>query len=66
MADDIVTNIHQRKNPTTSFLLDTNYGGKPVTVCACGVLLMVGPSAWQHIDECSAFLTVAKEEDNRG
>lgn len=41
-----------RKPPVTSLVLDTNHGGVPVTICACGVLLFVGNLAWRHIDAC--------------
>lgn len=39
----------------TSLVLDTNNGGIPATICACGVLLFIadgGHMAWRHIDNC--------------
>lgn len=45
-----------RPDPVVSVILESNYGGIPVTICACGALLVVGPSAWLHIDHCPAML----------
>lgn len=55
-----------RPDPVTSLVLETNKGGVPVTLCACGVLLVVIPQAWQHIDNCPAMAAAAKQEDDRG
>lgn len=33
-----------------SFILDTDKGGVPVTVCVCGVLTIYGSNT--HIDNC--------------
>lgn len=38
----------------TSFIMDTNKGGIPTTVCACGVL-MFRSMAQGHIDTCPTY-----------
>lgn len=48
--------------PLQSFVLETNYGGIPVTVCACGAILRRHMSAWKHIDACPA-MTEPETED---
>lgn len=44
-----------------SFVMETNHGGIPVSICACGVLLMHG-HCQSHLDACQA---VAEWEANR-
>jgi hypothetical protein len=45
-----------RPAPVQSFVMETNYGGVAVTVCACGVLLFHSDMAWNHIDACPVLL----------
>jgi hypothetical protein len=37
-----------------SVVLETNYGGVPVTFCACGVLVLTGTP--HHINACPTYL----------
>ena len=39
----------------TSFIVETNKGGMPITICACGVL-MYKPVARSHFETCPAYL----------
>jgi hypothetical protein len=36
----------------TSFIIETNKGGMPITICSCGVL-MFKPMALDHIADCA-------------
>lgn len=46
----------------TSFIVETNKGGMPITICTCGVL-MFKPMAHGHMETCAAYLA-AKEPDD--
>jgi hypothetical protein len=46
--------VSDRPDPVVSVILESNYGGIPVTICACAAVLVAGPSAWLHIDNCPA------------
>ena len=48
--------------PKTSFVVETNFGGIPVTLCSCGVLLYQ-PMAKIHPATCPEFLAQQAEED---
>jgi hypothetical protein len=39
----------------TSFIVETNKGGMPITICSCGVL-MFKPMAARHYKTCPAYL----------
>jgi hypothetical protein len=39
-----------KRNYPESFILDSNRGGVPITVCVCGVLTIYGSNT--HIDNC--------------
>lgn len=51
----------QMSDIPTSFIVETNKGGMPVTICSCGVL-MFKPMASIHIEVCNtAQLALAKQ-----
>ena len=48
------------------FIVETNKGGIPIKVCACGVL-MVGPMADAHLEHCPVYRMSRREvEDEMG
>ena len=52
--------------PVVSFVVETNVGGIPITVCGCGALLMQS-MAQEHIDSCLVMLRFNYESgDNDG
>lgn len=59
MADD-------KRSLPVSLVLETNHGGQAVTICACGVLLYHGDSAWFHIDNCPTAQEFFSKEARRG
>lgn len=55
-----------RPLPAQSFVVETNYGGMPVTICGCGVLLLRNMDAWNHIDQCPTMQGFYAEQANHG
>ena len=54
-----------RPDPVVSLVLETDKGGVPVTLCACGALLLAISAAWHHIDNCPAMAAATPKEDDR-
>lgn len=55
-----------RPDLPVSFVAETNKGGVPMTLCSCGVVLVTGDFAWDHINNCpaaAAFLAATPKED---
>ncbi len=51
-----------RPDPVVSMVLETDKGGVPVTLCACGALLLAMSAAWHHINNCPAMTAARKGE----
>ncbi len=43
-------------NMPISFVLETNMGGVPVTLCSCGAILYQ-PMASNHVEQCAVAAT---------
>ena len=51
-----MSDLHPRPKLPVAFVAESNMGGIPVHVCACGVLLYGGSDiAWEHVDRCAAW-----------